>query len=272
MAKSKTNPKISVEKNTDELDMKKVEQSSPNAADFTKVKFAYTQVGDYLLQLGETINEQMDKTFGKSQPRPRLESVATMFQQLIQKNKPDDYIPILEDFKNHSPGSLDDLLKAKFAYEKNTHKNQNNYVKTSIIGGSGLETAKADWQFAVSSYLEEKQNAELTLQEAVYASRKAHKDIFNSKDDLESKLEYYVDYFSEASEIATALDNYGKSMDKSNTALATAFSSLLTSFNKNWNIIAAGELKLISDNRKDSKTLWTSIQSYYNKKFGNNRS
>ena len=267
-----SNTKVLVEKNTDEIDLKKIEQSSPKDADFKNVKFAYAQVGDYLLQLGDTINQQMTKAFDRAKPRPQIKAVSVMFNQLLQKKKPEDYIPILEDFKTHSPGSLNDLFKAKFAYEKNTHKNQNDYLKTSIKGGSGLETAKADWQYAVSSYQEEKQNAELTLKEAVYASRKAHKDVLNAKDDLESKLDYYVDYFSEASEIAAALDSYGKSMDKSNTSLATAFSALLTAFNKNWNVIAAGELKLISDNRKDSKTLWTSIQAYYNKKFGNTRS
>lgn len=260
--------KVSNDRNTDELNLKKVQQSSNKDADFQKVKFAYSQVGDYLLELGETINSQIVKTFGAAQPRPKLKAISAMYNQLTQKSKPEDYIPILEDFKNHSPGSLDELFKAKFVYEKNTHKNQNSYMKASIKGGSDMENAKANWQLAVSTYLEERQNAELVMKEAVYASRKSHKDVAIEEGDLETKLEYNVDYFSEASEIATALGNYGKSMNTSNTSLATAFAALLTAFNSAWNDVATGELELILNNRNDSKTLWTSIEAYYKKKFG----
>ena len=121
---------------------------------------------------------------------------------------------------------------------------------------------------ALSNYEEEKQNAEITLIEDVYAARRNHKDVYKPKADLESKIAYNVDYLSEATAVAAALETYGNTMDKVNSALATAFSSLLLEFNKNWNVVAKGELTLISSNRKDSKALWSSIQSYYSKKFG----
>ena len=260
--------KISTEKNTDELALKKEVQKQSRDADFGKVKFAYDEVGKSIVKQAAEVLKLLEKTFGTNEARPQLDVVPEMFDQLMQDKKPEDYIPVLEDFKSHAAHSMDDLLKAKFTYEKSTHKNQNEYTKSCIKGGSGLETAKADWQLAVSSYDEEKQNAELTLKEAVYAARKSHKDVLHRDDDLESKVDAHVDYYSEATEVATALGNYGKEMDKANTALATAFAALLTEFHKNWNTVAAGELKLIADNRRDSKTLWTSIQSYYKKKFG----
>lgn len=260
--------KMASEKNTDELIIKKEKQNKSRDADFSNVKFAYDEISRSIIKQADTVLKLLDQTFGTNQVRPELNVVPEMFDQLMQDKKPEDYIPVLEDFQNHAAHSMDDLLKAKYTYEKSTHKNQNDYTKSCIKGGAGLETAKADWQYAVSSHAEEKQNAELKLVEAVYAARKAHKDVLNPNADLESRIDAHVDYYSEAAQVATALDNYGKDMDKANTALVSEFSKLLTAFHKNWNAVAAGELKLISDNRRDSKTLWTSIQSYYKKKFG----
>jgi hypothetical protein len=261
---------MSSEKNTDELKIKKEKQTNSQDADFSNVKFAYDEVSKSIIDQANHVLKLLDQTFGTNQTRPELNVVPEMFDQLMQDKKPEDYIPVLEDFQNHAAHSMDDLLKAKYTYEKNTHKNQNTYTKSCITAGAGLETAKADWLFAVNSYAEEKQNAELKLKEAVYAARKAHKNILNPNGDLESRINAHVDYYSEADAVATALGNYGKDMDKANTALVSDFSKLLTAFHKNWNAVAAGELKLISDNRGDSKTLWTSIQSYYKKKFGSN--
>lgn len=269
MSKARSSQAQPTEKNTDELPIKKVLPTSPQDADFSGVVFAYAEIGTAVIKHANTVIKLLDNTFGDTQPRPQLKVVPQMFDQLMPGKKPKDYIPVLQEFNNHSPHTMDeDLLKAKFAYEKSTHKNQNEYIKNSIKGGSGLETAKADWQLAVNSYEEEKQNAELTLKEAVYTARKAHKDVINANDDLESRIDSYVDYFSEASEVAIALGAYGKTMDKANADLTTGFATLLTAFTKNWNVVASGELKLIADNRKDSNTLWTSIQAYYKKKFG----
>lgn len=265
---AKQQPKIEVkmssEKNTDELVLVN-EKMKENASDFKRVLFPYSEVGDEIIRQSEVILKLMEKAFGSYHLRPVIAAVPTMFDQLMQEKRPKDYIPILEDFKTHSPGSLNDLLKAKYTYEKNTHKNQNDYTNTCIQGGAALETAKANWQFAVNTFYEDKQNSETALKEAIYASRKSHKDIF-SQGDLESKIDYHVDYFSEALEISAAITSYAKTMDTANTTLTTAFASLITTFNKYWNVIAAGELSLITANRKGSKDLWVSIQSNYKKK------
>lgn len=256
------------EKNTDELPIKKEKHSRSNidASNFKNVTFAYSQVGEEIIHQAENIFAMMDRIFGTSKLRPEVDSVPIMFDQLMQEKKPKDYIPVLEDFRSHAPGSLTDLLKAKYNYEKNTHKNQNDYNKTCITGGSGIEVAKANWDFAVNSFLEDKQDAEFTLKEAVYTARRTYKDVYFSDDEgLESKIDYHVDYFSEAVEVADAVDQYTNRMDNSNTLLVAAYTSLITEFNKNWNLIAAGELKLIAENRKDSKDLWKSIQSNYKK-------
>ncbi len=265
------------DQNTDELDLKTVVESSPGESEDIKmhveaVKKIYLQFGENMIsEVDALLNNWINPALRNTKSWPQLEAVPKVFDQLMSGEKPEDYIPVMEDMNKNSILTADELISAKFTYEKKTHKNQNDYTQSCIKAGSELEGAKTEWNFAVSNYYEETQHAEWVLLDAIYTARRAHKDTYNPNADLESKLDYYVDYFSEASEIVTAWDVYGNSMNKANTTLATSYSTLINSFNKNWNAVSAAELKLITDNRKDSQTLWTSIQTYYKKKFGDGR-
>lgn len=241
-----------------------INKKNTNASDFSGVDFAYAEISDAIIKQAEVLLKQIEQNIGPSLGGPEIATVPKMFNQLMQEKEPKDHGAIWEEMQTHCPGSLADLLKAKYIYEQHMHQNQEDYKKTCIEGGAALETAKVNWQFALSTFYETKENMEATLKEAIYASRKADKD-FSAPSDLEAKIDQQVDYCSKALEVAKALNGYANSIDQANTLLSTAFAELLITFNKNWNLLADGELKLIAGNRKESKDFWVSMQNIYKK-------
>ncbi|MEM7037972.1 MAG: hypothetical protein AAF570_13395, partial [Bacteroidota bacterium] len=244
------------------------QESQDDDWNFDGVHFIHTRIGEELKKQADTVFRLLDSTFGNNPYKPRLESTERMYNELMREKRPDDYIPVLQTMQNHTPGSLDDLLKAKFTYEQNSHKNRNTCLVASAKTGHDMESARIGWDFALRQYEEESQNAVAILKEAVYTARKESREVYHEDAGLESKIEYHLDYFTEASSVAAAMTTYISNMDKANTALATAFANLTTAYIKGWNQTASADITLIQDNRKDSKTLWTSIQDYYKKQFG----
>ena len=192
-----------------------------------------------------------------------------MFKEAMRSPEAKNYIPMMEKIQQHSPGSIDDLLKAKYSFEQSSHKAQAEFSLNSLKAGTGIETALINWDFAVQSFSEAKENAEATFKEAVYAARADVKNDLEKKySSLANEILAHENHFNYASKVAGAVDSYGKIIAKANSDLASAFSILITELVKNWNLSTQGETTLIMSNRKDSLSLWSAIKNSFNKKIG----
>lgn len=268
--------RIPIDQNPEELAYQVVAASPFDTTDwnFDGINYVQTVLGDLIIEQGNEMIERIHKTLGTNPMKPRVAGILSMFEAAMRNKKSHNYLPVIEEVRHHTAGSIDELLKMKYTFEQGAHKNLNTFTVNSLKAGSALETAIVNWKFAVNTYNESRQNAEAVFKEDVYAARRANKNDSTGKEkakDLESIITYHVDFFTESSSVATAISNYGTLMNTANTALVTAYAALLSELQKNWGLITQGEAKLLSDNRKDSFTLWTALQSFYSKRFSQGR-
>lgn len=267
--------RIPIDQNPEELEYQLVPRHFDKTDwNFDGIEFIQKELGGLIIEQGNEIIKRIHSTLGENPMKPRVAGILDMFNEAMRKKKSHNYLPVIEEVRHHSAGSIDELLKMKYTFEQGAHKNLNTFTVNSLKAGSALETAIVNWELAVSIYNEANQNAEAVFKEDVYAARKANKNDSTGKEktqDLESSLAYHVDFFTESSSVATAINNYGTLMNSANAALVTAYSTLLTELQKNWSLITQGETKLLVDNRKDSLTLWTALKSFYSKMFSKGR-
>jgi hypothetical protein len=261
-----------VDQNAPELEYQLVAATPFDNSDwnFDGIDYVQTVLGGIIIEQGNEVIKKIHDTLGKNPMKPRVAGILSMFNKAMRNKESQNYLPVIEEVRHHSAGSIDELLKMKYAFEQGAHKNMNTFTVNSLKAGSALETAIANWKYAVNIYNEAQQNAEAIFKEDVYAARKTNKNDSTGKEkgqDLESIITFHVDFFTESSSVATAVDSYGSRLNTANAALIAAYATLLTEIQKNWGQITQGETKLLVDNRKDSLTLWTALKSFYSKKF-----
>ena len=263
----------SVDENNDDLEFEIIKTSEERSNwEFDNLKFAFDATGNLLIEQAKSFIQELLKELGPDPAKPVMQGVFRMFREAMNTREAENYIPIVEKIKQHTPGSFDDLLKAKFTFEKSTHKTQADYLLGRIKAGAGIEAAKANWEFAVNSYKEVKENAESTFKEAVYAARSDDYDKLENKySNISNEILAHENHFNYAVKVANATVTYSNLMSKANTDLTTAFAALITSLISNLNSTALIESTVIISNRKDSLSLWTAIKNYYNKQFGGTR-
>lgn len=261
------------DQNTDDLGFEVISESETRTNwNFDNLNFAFAATGELLISQAKNFLHGLLKELGTDSSKPVMAGVFKMFREAMNTPEAENYIPIVERIKQHTPGSFDDLLKAKFTFEKSTHKTQADYLLSRIKAGAGIETAKANWEFAVNSYNENKENAESTFKESVYAARSDNYDKWEKKySNVANEILAHENHFTYAQKIAAATVNYSTLMSKANVDLTTAFAALMTSLMTNLNVTALTEAALIASNRKDSLALWTAIKTSYNKQFGGSR-
>ncbi|NHF59976.1 hypothetical protein FK220_011530 [Flavobacteriaceae bacterium TP-CH-4] len=262
-----------IDENTDDLQFKEISNAEMRTEwTFNNLEFAYSSIAEKIINNAKGFIDEFLKEIGPHQSKPVVQDVYKMFREAMNVKEAQNYIPIVEKIKQHTPGSFDDLLKAKYVFEQSSHKSQTAFMLTSIKGGAGIETAIVNWKFAEQSFYEAKENAESTFKEAVYAARADGKNKWEKKySSIANEILAHVNHFSYASSVANATDAYGKLMAKAISDLTTANSSLITGLTTNWSLVAQGEATLIASNRKDSLALWTSIKNSYNSKVGGSR-
>jgi hypothetical protein len=268
--------RVPIDHNPEELEYNRVAASPVDRTDwsFEGIDYVHTVLGGIIIEQGNEVIKRIHETLGKNAMKPRVAGILSMFNAAMRNKELRDYLPVIEEVRHHSVGSIDELLNMKLAFEQGAHKNLNGFTVNSLKGGSALETAIVNWKYAVNIYQESRQNAEAVFKEGVYAARKANRNDSsgNEKDqDIDTIISYHVDFFTESSSVAAAIDNYGNLMNTANAALVIAYNTLLTELQKNWTLIIQGETKLLKDNRKDSLTLWTALKAFYNKRFPQGR-
>jgi hypothetical protein len=263
-----------IDENTDELEFKVISEKEKRTKwDFKNLHFVHSAVADHIIRQADAMMKHLLKELGDDLSKPRVPGIYEMFSNAMDTPEAKSYLPIVEKIEEHAPGSITDLLKAKFVFEQSTHKEQSDFLLNCIKGGAGIEAAKVNWDYAVSTYKEIRENAEISFKEAVYGARVNGMDSWsNTNSSITNTIKSHVLYFDYAVKVAKATDDFGKQMATANASLTTAFSKFVSDLVKFWNICAQGESELILANRLDSQKLWNAIESSYNKKLGVNRS
>lgn len=273
------------DQNTDELklDQKAFIEKMPDL-DFDHIVFVHSVMAEYMIKVADGMVKYMLDQLGPKEHVPTIPGLLKMFKQTFEikdKNqrtkKPrvklvDSYIPTIKEIELQAPGTMEDLLKAKFTFERNSHKNKAESMLSSINVGAAIATGRVNWDYAVQTYKETRENAEATFKEAVYAA------YINEVNQIETRSSHLANEilmhqadFAYAVGISKAIDTYGKDIATANSGLSTAFASLSSDLVKQWNSMTQGETKLIVANRTDSLNLWTAIRAAYNKLFSGNR-
>ncbi len=226
----------------------------------------YPFIGDILLEKGSELIADIRDLLEGTDMKPEVPSLKRLFKKALGGEEQKNYIPIINRMKTHTPGSLDTLLKAKFAFENSAHKLQKEFLLNSIKAGNGIETGLIDWNFSKESYGEAKARAISKLEEAVYAANWKDKISLEKESlNLETVIGNHLDYFTFSVKVAKAIDDFEGDIKKANEDIAQAYSNLVSSLYKNWSLASKGESVRFSTEQKDSSTLWTAIQSTYKK-------
>lgn len=261
-----------VDQNPEDLQVKTFDRIAPAGEyQFKNIQFVHSKFGDKMIhKAGEFIRE-MKATLGLDPMKPTVAGIDEMYTEAMRRRKPSDYLPVVGELRTQAGSSMDDMLKLKTIYEQSSHKNNNAYLLNTIQGGMKLAVAEANWDFAVNTYKETKQNGEAFFKEAVYAARIAYRHDLGDEESLEPSLHFHVEYYTESVRVASAIDKFGDAMGKANIDLIKAYNVLLEASMNTWNQIAKGEVSLLLANRKDSLTMWTGFKVLYAKLYGPNR-
>jgi hypothetical protein len=262
-----------IDENSDDLKFTVVTDKEKRLKwDFKNVHFVHSAVADRIIDQAEKMMQHLLKELGTDLSKPRVPGVFNMYREAMNTPEAKRYIPLIEKIETHAPGSINDLLKAKFTFEQTSHKEQSNFLLNCIKGGAGIESAKVNWDYAVHTYHEVRESAEANFKEAVYSARVtgAHNwDATNSN--ITNEIKNHNGHFDYAVKVAKATDDFGSNMAKANATLTTAYTKFISDLVKFWNITAQGESQLILANRKGSQKLWKAIATSYNSKLGVNR-
>jgi hypothetical protein len=225
--------------------------------------------------------KKMEMELGTEPSKSEFKGVKDMFDysfMIRDENNPNgktlnheedlkNFIPILTKRIEQGEGTrVDGLLKAENIFEQGSHKNRNKFYLSTIAVSSGIEIVKVNWEFAVQTYKEAKEIAEDTFKKAIYDAyvEEYNKIDGNRSNSITAVILRHENSFSYATKITQAIDTYGKSLQKINDDLTTAFNKLSTDLVKSWNLMAQAQTKLMLDNKTDSLNLWKSIKSAYN--------
>lgn len=268
-----------VDENTDELDRKEFSDIMPEL-DFKKIKFVHSIMAEHMIEMADNMVSHMLKQLGPNEHTPTIPGLLRMFDETYnihdknrkqQRNKKlESYIPTVKELEQQAPATMEDLLKAKFTFERNSHKNKANSMLSSIGVGAAIASARVNWDFAVQTYKETRENAEATYKEAIYTAY-IDEQLENRTSSLANDILMHQSNYAYAVGVAKAIEDYGKNIATANGGLYTAFASLSNDLVKQWNSMTQGETALIVANRTDSLNLWTAIRAAYNKLFSGNR-
>ncbi len=280
---ARVDPTAVIDSNVDELDEREIRDAKPDL-DFSKIKFIHSSLADHMIVLADEMLKNMSSQLGAQSSRSEFKGVKDMFNKtfrIVDRNnrngKPlnenDDlknFIPMLtKRLEQGETTRVDGLIKAENIFEQGSHKNRNKFFLSSIDVGAKIEIAKVNWEFAVQTYKESKEIAEDNFKKSIYD---AYVEEYNSIDGNRSNsitaiIMKHESSFGYAAKITEAIDAYGKSLQKINDDLATAFSKLSTDLIKNWSTMAQAQATLMLENKTDSLTLWKSIKTAYNTLF-----
>ncbi|EDP70844.1 hypothetical protein FBALC1_08793 [Flavobacteriales bacterium ALC-1] len=268
----RTNSKI--DENTDDLQFQVISDKDKRTKwDFKNLHFVHSAIAEHIIEQAGAMMHHLLKELGKDLSKPRVPGVFKMYRQAMNTKEAESYIPLIEKIETHAPGSINDLLKAKFTFEQTSHKEQSNFLLNCIKGGAGIEAAKVNWDYAVHTYHEVRENAEANFKEAVYSARVTGVDNWDTTNStITNEIKNHNGHFDYAVKVAKATDDFGSSMTKANAKLISAYSTFVSDLIKFWNITAQGESELILANRKDSQKLWKAIANSYDNKLGVKRS
>ncbi|SDN12103.1 hypothetical protein [Kriegella aquimaris] len=259
-----------IDENSDDLKFTVISDKEKRTKwDFKNLNFVHSTVAEHIMEQADAMMHHLLKELGEDLSKPRVPGVFKMYRQVMNTPEANSYIPLIEKIEQHAPGSISDLLKAKFTFEQSSHKEQSDFLLNCIKGGAGIEAAKVNWDYAVHTYKEVRENAEANLKETVYSARVSGVNSWeNTQSSLTNEIKAHNGHFDYAVKVAQATDDFGRDMTKANATLITAFSKFVSDLVKFWNITAQGESQLILANRKDSQKLWKAIQTSYDKKMG----
>lgn len=262
-----------IDENSDDLEFEVISKKEKRSKwNFKNLHFVHSIVAEHIIEQADVMMHHLLKELGKDLSKPRVPGVFKMYRQAMNTPEAKSYIPLIEKIETHSPGSINDLLKAKFTFEQASHKEQSDFLLNCIKGGAGIESAKVNWDYAVHTYNEVRESAEANFKETVYAARVTGVDNWDTTNStITNEIKNHNGHFDYAVKVAQATDDFGSSMAKANTALISAYSQFVSDLVKFWNVTAQGESQLILANRKDSQKLWKAIATSYNDKLGVNR-
>lgn len=274
-----------VDSNPDELSNHAIQETEPDL-DFSKIKFIHSTLADFMITTADQMIDNMMTKLGTRQRSPEIKGIISMFDasfRITDRNNRNNGKPLnqTDDLKNFIPiltkrieqgekTRIEGLLKAENTFEQGSHKNKTKFLLASIDVGAKIEVAKVNWDFAVQTYKESKEIAEDTYRKAIYDAylEEYNKIEVSRGSNITSLILRHENSFSYANKITKAIDTYGKSIQKLNDELASAFSKLSTELNKNWNTMALAQTALMMENKTDSLNLWKSIKTAYNNLFG----
>ncbi|WP_367392895.1 hypothetical protein [Lewinella sp. LCG006] len=266
--------------NPDEILEQEIRDAKPEL-DFSKIKFIHSSLADHIITLADRMIKKMETELGSEPSKSEFKGVKDMFDYsftIKDKNNPNgkilnheedlkNFIPILTKRIEQGEGArVDGLLKAENIFEQGSHKNRNKFYLSTIAVSSGIEIVKVNWEFAVQTYKEAKEIAEDTFKKAIYDAyvEEYNKIDGNRSNSITAIILRHENSFGYASKITQAIDAYGKSLQKINDDLTTAFNKLSTDLVKSWNLMAQAQTTLMLENKTDSLNLWKSIKSAYN--------
>lgn len=174
--------KTVIDENTDDLKRSEEtfsEDQMPDL-DFSEIMFVHPMAAENMIEAADTMIERMMAHVGPDKQKPSVPGLKEMYDKTfeikdknagsVRTRKDDNFIPTVKEIEVHAPATLDDLLKAKFTFEKNSHKNKADSMLASINVGAAIATIKVNWDFAVQTYKETRENAEANFREAVYSA------------------------------------------------------------------------------------------------------
>lgn len=218
------------------------------------LRSVHTETAEELIETAEQLVAMARERFGSHTSKPRLETVARLFEE--QAGKP----PSVEKSLNTAIRELDVVEQTAAldrAYDSKMAGALNDFDKASLQSGSEMQQGYDAWLMAKRIYESEARAAGAIFHAEIEKAKRPRGEF--SSDNSRREIAQ-VHHYTQSTAIAGALVQYEKTMATSANNLAKAFGQLVGVLYKSFSATATAEATLIAAANSASLTFWTGIE------------